>query len=186
MGLFDLFKKKEQALNYDPTNIKISDLDLNWIVEYDLKTWVVKEVARYAWRDGGESWEYKLDSGDDQIYLNVYEDDKLYLSVSKSVKLRSLDEDLPEVIEKDMRPGKKIIYNNITYYLEEEALGHFYDMTHEDKPKGQEVTEWTYYDESEKNLLSIAEWGSLNFSASVGVSAEEHEFSNILPAASES
>lgn len=186
MGFFDLFKKKESKLSYDPSNIKIADLDLNWVLEYDLKTWIVKEVARYDWRGSGESWEYKLDCGDDELYLNVFEDDKLYLSVSKTVKLRAIDEDLPEHIEKNMRPPKKIIYNGVTYYLEEEAIGHYYDLTEDDNPPGDEVTEWTYYDESEKNLLAIAEWGNFNFSAAVGISAAEHEFSNILPAAAES
>ena len=185
MGLFDLFKKKETQTNYDPSNIKITDLDLNWICEYDLKTWVVKEKAKYVWREGGVAYDFKLDSGEEEMWLNIYQDDELYLSVSQSVKPRSIDEDLPEQIEKDMRPPKKLVYNNMTYYLEEESVGHYYDLTKEENPKAQEVTEWTYYDESEQNLIAVAEWGSFNFSASVGVTAEAHEFSNILPASTE-
>ena len=43
MGIFDLFKKKEEEPHYDPTDIKITDLEQGYLLDYDLETWTVKK-----------------------------------------------------------------------------------------------------------------------------------------------
>ncbi|MEO1099612.1 MAG: hypothetical protein AAFX57_17950, partial [Bacteroidota bacterium] len=62
MGLFDFFKKKEKEPEYDVTNLKVSDLDHGFILEYDLKTWEVKEVYEYDWGNNNFSQEYMFHS----------------------------------------------------------------------------------------------------------------------------
>jgi len=182
MGLFDFLKKKDDEPAYDPTNIKITDLDQGWIVEYDLKTWEVKEVFDYDWGNNNFTVEYKLDSGDEQIYLHIDDDDKLYLTVSKPVRVRSLDEDIPEDIEQRKRPPKKIHYQNITYYLDRDSAGYSKERTKSDDDWA-ELISWEYYDESEKNVINITQYDDFEFEASVGIMAETYEFSNILPPA---
>ena len=43
MGLFNFLKKKNKP-TYDVTNMKVTDLDKDFVFEYNLKNWVVKEV----------------------------------------------------------------------------------------------------------------------------------------------
>ena len=69
MGIFDLFKKKEKAPKYDVTNLKVTDLDQGFIFDYDMKSWVVKEVYEYDWGSNNFSHEYKVDSGDEVAFL---------------------------------------------------------------------------------------------------------------------
>lgn len=183
MGLFDFFKKKEKP-SYDPTNIKITDLQKGFVVEYDLKTWVVKEAYEYDWGDNYFTREYKLDSGDDVIYLHVEYDDELYLSVTKKIKLLSIDEDLPEQIEKNERPPKKILYKNKTFYLDEESPGYFKDLSDPAKD-WVELISWDYYDEEDKEIINIEQWGDREFDAAYGQVIKEYEISNILPGTGE-
>ena len=44
--MLNFFKKKKEP-EYDITNITIHDLDFGFILDYDLKSWVVKEVYEY-------------------------------------------------------------------------------------------------------------------------------------------
>ena len=178
MGLFDIFKKKEEQA-YDPTNLKITDLDVGFLVDYNLKSWEVKEVIEYDWGNNNYSAEYKLDSGDDVIFVEVEDDDELFINVNKKIKIRSIDEDLPERIVKKERPPKKLTYKGTKFFKDDESYGY-----HKNRAKKtdewDELISWEYYDEEEKHMLCIEQWGDREFEASFGKVVKEFEFSNIL------
>jgi len=179
MGFFN-FKKKKQERKYDPNNLKITDLQKGFMLDYELKTWEVKEVYEYDWGNNEFSFEYKLDSGDEQVYLSVDEDDGLELTITTKVKIRAIDEDLPEYIANHEKPPKKLIFNNINYFRDSQSAGYFRNM---DTPPEQsaEFIAWDYYDKKEQLTISIEQWGEHDFEASQGKVVEEFEFSNILP-----
>ncbi|MGK7395195.1 MAG: DUF4178 domain-containing protein [Candidatus Cyclobacteriaceae bacterium M3_2C_046] len=179
MGIFDFFKKKKEP-DYDPSNIKITDLQKGFVLEYDLKTWVVSESYEYDWGDHFFTREYKLDSGDESIYLHVEYDDELYLSVTKKIKLLMIDEDLPDYIVEHQHPPKKITYKGTTFYFDEESPGYFRNMS-SSAENWSELISWDYYDETDKHILNIEQWGDREFDAAVGNVVQEFEFSNILP-----
>lgn len=179
MGLFDIFKKKKKE-EYDPNNIRITDLKKGFMLDYDMKTWEVKEMYEYDWGDNFFSFEYKLDCGDDVVYLSVEQEDDVELSIMRKVKIRAVGEDLPEEIAKNEVPPKKLNYNGLTFYKDGESPGYFRNM--DEKPEeSTEFISWDYYDESEKNVITIEQWGEREFEAAVGIVAQEYEFSNILP-----
>jgi len=181
MGLFDLFKKKDKKESYDPTNIRVTDLDKGFVLEYDLKTWVVDAVFEYDWGDNYFSREYKLDSGDDSLFLHVEEDDELYLTVTRKIKVTMIEEDLPEYIEKNEKAPKKIHYKNKTFYLDgNENPGYFRDLSDQQKD-WVELISWDYYDEDDKEYINVEQWGEREFEASAGHAIREFEISNILP-----
>ncbi len=179
MGLFDFFKKKEEP-KYDPTNLKITDLEKGFLVDYDLKSWQVVAVYEYDWGNNNFTREYKLDSGDDVAFLHIEEDDELFLTFTRKIKVRSIDEDLPEKILKKEHPPKKIDYQGIKLYRENETPGYFKDSEKE-TDDWDELISWDYYDEAEEHVLNIEQWGEKEFEASFGKIAKEFEFSNILP-----
>lgn len=181
MGLFDFLKKKEEEPKYDITNLSILDLDQGFILDYDMKSWQVKEVGEYDWGSNNFSREYKLDSGDDVVYLSVENDGELELSISRNIKMHKLGENIIDETIKNEKPPSKIVYHDKTYYLDEDCAGFYNDVT-----KGgddwEELINWEYYDDDEENILSITQWGEREFDASVGKIIKEFEISNIIPA----
>ena len=107
MGIFDLFKKKEKAPKYDVTDLKVTDLDQGFIFDYNMKSWQVKEVYQYDWGKNNFSKEYKIDSGDEVMFLEVEAGAELSLNVSKSIKIRQLGDDIIDKTIKKERPSKK-------------------------------------------------------------------------------
>ncbi|MEA3444208.1 MAG: DUF4178 domain-containing protein [Bacteroidota bacterium] len=184
MGLFDRFKKKEKP-DYDPTNLSVRDFDKGFVFEYDMQNWIVKEAYKYDWGSNSFSKEYKIDNGQEQLFLSVDDGDELEITISKKVKVRLIDEDLPEYIVDHERPPKKLHYKGKTFYQENESPGYFHDMSNSDKDAWDEFIAWDYYDEDEKLVICIEQWEEREFEASYGKVVEEYEISNILPGASE-
>ena len=180
MGIFDFFKKKEEEPSYDPLNMKITDLQKSSVFDYDMKTWIVNAVYEYDWGENNFTREYKINSGDDELYLSVDEDDDLTLSLSRKIKIRAIDEDLPEYIIEHEVPPKKLHFKGKTYYKDSECPGYFKDLDNK-SDQWTEFIVWDYYDEDEKNIISIEQWGEREFEASYGKVVKEFEFSNILP-----
>ncbi|MEO1050277.1 MAG: DUF4178 domain-containing protein [Bacteroidota bacterium] len=180
MGLFDFLKKKNEEPEYDVTNMKVTDLDEGFVFEYDLKTWQVKEVYEYDWGKENFSWEYKIDSGDDVMYLSVEDQGDLALSMTKPIKIRKLDEDIVEEIKKNERPPKKIIWENEVYLLDSDSAGYFCDKT-AGNDEWEELMAWEYFTEDETKTISITQWDEHNIDAAVGKVIKEYEISNIIP-----
>lgn len=181
MGLFDIFKKKEKEPEYDVTNLTIKDLDHGFILEYDLKSWQVKEVYEYDWGHSNFSMEYMLDSGTEKVYLHVENKGELHISVTKPVKILDLDKDLIEKTIKKERPPKKLTWEDEEYRLQTDNAGYFNDRT-KGTDDWEELISWEYYNEGESKLISITQWGERDFEASAGVIIQEYQISNIIPA----
>jgi len=180
MGLFDFFSKKDKTPSYDPTNLKITDLNKGFVFEYDLKNWLVEEAYEYDWGDDYSSREFKISDGSGEWFLSVENDDELFLSISQKIKIRSIDAKLPEIIDKNERPPGKIVYNGIEFFLDEESAGYFRNIANPDS-EGEQVITWEYYDKDEKFVLSLEQWGEFDFEASFGKVINEIEISGILP-----
>ena len=177
MGLLDFFKKKEPY--EDSTNIRVNDLDVGFVFEYDLSTWVVEAIFEYDWGDNYFTREFKVSDGSDIRFLGIEEDDGLQLSLMEKKKVRAIQPDLNDILLSQQKPPKEIIYNGLTYYLEKESPGYFHDIAKGDI--WEEFMSWDFEDEEGKNLICIEQWGEKEFEASVGIAIEEYEISNILP-----
>lgn len=180
MGIFDRFKKKEEP-TYDPANMSVRDLNLGAVLDFDMKSWVVKSIYDYDWGDNFFTREYKIDNGEEQLFLSVEDDDELEITITKKVKIRVIDEDLPEYIVSHDRPPKKLNYQGTTYYQDKESPGFFHDTASKDEEAWDEFISWDYYDEDEKLYICIEQWEEREFEASVGRVVKEYEISNILP-----
>lgn len=180
MGLFDIFKK-DTGPDYDPTNVRLTDLRENFMLDYDLKTWQVVEMYEYDWGDDYFSYEYKLDSGDDTIFLSVVEDDEVEVYVTRKIRISAIDEDIEEAVEEDGKPPKKLHYKGKTFYRDAENAGYFRN-TKQSWDNAAEFVSWDYYDEDEKYILAVEQWGDNTFDAAFGMVEKEFAFSNIIPA----
>lgn len=179
MGIFDRLKKKRE-IDYDPLNIKVTDLQIGFILDYDDKTWEVKDIYEYDWGNHSFSKEYKLRSASETVYLSVEEDDGYELAIFEKVKLRKINNDLPEIILRDEKPPRELVYSGIIFYYDKESPGYFKPQGADEK-EWEEFISWDYYDDSEKHLITIEQWEEDAFEASVGKVIREHEIYNILP-----
>ena len=64
MGFFDLFKgnKNKEEKHYDPLNIKVSDLEKGYLLDYDLETWTVTKMSEYDWGNNFFTREFTIKS----------------------------------------------------------------------------------------------------------------------------
>ena len=179
MGLFDFLKKKKES-EYDITNLKVSDLDEGFVLDYNMKSWVVKEVYQYDWGKNNFTFEYMLDAGDEVTYLHVADEGELFLTLSKTIKIRKLGEDIPERITKSEKAPDTLQYEGTKYYLDADSAGYFNDKT---KGTGdwEELISYDYFDEDETKTICITQWDERNFEASAGIVIKEYEISNITP-----
>lgn len=180
MGMFDFFKKKEEKPSYDPTNIKVTDLNKGFVFEYNLENWVVDAVYEYNWGNNYFSKEYKVSNGTEERFLSVDTDDGVFITFTKKIKVRSIQEDLPEEILKNETPPRKLEYDGKTFYSDGEEIGEFRDLE-DTAAEGAKFISWEYYDDDDKFVLCIEQWGDEDFEASYGVVLKEFEISNILP-----
>lgn len=181
MGLFNFLKKKEEP-EYDVTNMKVTDLAEGFVFDYDLKSWVVKEAYQYDWGKNNFTKEYLIDAGDEKAYLAVAEQGELYLTVTKDIKIQKLGNGIRENIVKTQKAPEMLVYEGVTYYLDEDSAGYFNDIT-KGTDDWEELISYDYLDEDETKCLSITQWDERNFDASAGVVIKEYEISNIVPKA---
>ena len=179
MGLFGLFKKKDE-LDYDPSDVKITDLRTGFLLDYDLKTWRVNEMYEYDWGNSYFTREFLLDAGDEQVYLHVDPNDGMFLTITKNIKVRAIDENLPEYIIEHQKTPPKLAYENIEYYLEKETPGYFSDQPQHDDTWA-ELISWEFYDKDSQFILSVEQWGENDFTAAQGKIIKDFEISNIIP-----
>ena len=179
MGLFGLFKKKKGS-SYDPSNIKVTDLAQGFVFEYNMSTQEVKEEYEYDWGENFFSKEYKINNGEETLFLSVEDDDELSLVMTKKIKLRKIDSDVADSIMKFNEAPREIMYEGKKYFLEKESPGYFRDISN-DASDWDEFVSWDYYDDSEELYICLEQWDEKEFEAAAGITIKEFEISNILP-----
>lgn len=177
--MFDFFKKKKEEPSYDVTNLSLKDLNVGFIFDYDMKSWVVKEVYEYDWGSNNYSKEYKVDSGDEVAFLSIEDDSELTITLTKSIKIRKIEEDVvDEILKTEKAPGK-IHYESEIYYQHSDSAGYFRNCIK--KTDWEELFSWEFYNENEDKIISITQWDERTFEAFAGIVLQPFHFSNIIP-----
>jgi hypothetical protein len=177
MGLADFFRRKQPK--YDSTNIRVTNLDVGFVFEYDLETWEVQACYEYDWGDNFFTQEFKIFNGTKTLFLSVEEDDEVYLSVCEKIRIRQLGDEIQQSLLNDQKAPVSFHYQGKKYFMDKEAPGFYNEVA-----KGDEWVEfisWDYEDESGEFVVSIEQWDEQEFEASAGKRIKEFEISNILP-----
>ncbi|MCT4615677.1 MAG: DUF4178 domain-containing protein [Marinifilaceae bacterium] len=179
MGFFDFFKKNKAQPEYDSTDIRVTDLDLGFVFDYDLKSWEVKAVYQYDWGDDFFSYEYKIFDGEETLFLTLEEDDFLDLSINKKIRFQELGENTFHSFMNDAKAPYSIHYNGETFFYKNEEYGHFNEATKNDN--WLEFKVFNFENKDGSMYISVEQFGEHEFEASVGKAIKEFEISNILP-----
>jgi len=182
MGIFDIFKKKEDVESNDSIHdLGLMDLRIGFFVDYFLATWEVKGAHIYDW-DGDKSYEWQLASSQGTLYLAMETDDEVELSMSKAIDFSELGAKVRDALIKDGDPPNKVTYADTVYTLQEVSGGHFYENGQQSPDvQGREMIAWDYENADGEQYLTIEQWGETEFKASTGWPVQEFQFSNILP-----
>jgi len=178
MSIFDFFSKKDRKSERDPLNLSISTMQSGDYVDYDMKTWMVKQTAHYEWSANDITREWKLVSGNETIYLEMESGDENSWSVSKKINFGHLGDNVRKAIMDKGDPPEKINLDGTEYYLDISGGGYYYESG---KPLSQKLLKWDYSDNQGEKFISIEQWGENEFDASQGIEAHEYQFSNITP-----
>lgn len=179
MGIFDFFKKKETERHFDPLNIKVSDIEKNYLFEYQLETWMVTAMFEYDWGNNFFTREFVVKCGDKKKYLEIEDDGGLTIVFSEDIKKRKLGAAVNNHIDTNNEPPKEIVYEGVIYYLEEKSSGYSRNVENEN---WEELISFTYLDEEEEKTLSITQYSESEFEVTKGIVIKETDISNILPA----
>jgi Domain of unknown function (DUF4178) len=178
MGILDFFKKDKGKDALSVTDLTLSDLEKGYLVDYDLKTWEVLAHNFYDWGDRDISHEWQLSGVDEVVFLEQESDDEDDWSLNRKISFARLGPDIKKQILETGDPPDEIVYDGVTYYMEETAGGHFYQ---DGQSPGKQMLRWSYEDDSGDRYLGIEQWGETDFEASIGQPVETYQFTNILP-----
>ena len=175
-----IFGGKSDKETFDPLrDLTLSKLKVGFLVDYELKTWQVKQRDSYDF-DGDRHYEWKLDAGDDVCFLAKESDSPSKWTVSRPIAFSVLGQNVHDHVRTHEDPPSSIDYEGTQFSLVESGAGHYYQ---DDQDEGEELIYWDYVDSNSKHTLTIQQWGEDEFEASLGLYVSEYEFSNVLPGA---
>ncbi|MDC1106232.1 DUF4178 domain-containing protein [Prolixibacteraceae bacterium] len=177
MGILD-FLRGEKAPSYDPTNIKITDLDEGFVFDYDLQSWTVKRKSIYDWGDNSFSYEYQIFNGTKTMSLSVEEDDEVTVEISTPISITKVDDTLPQYINTHEKAPYSIQFEQKEYRLVSESPGYFQE---DSNSEWEELITWRYESRDSNKLIYIDQWDDMEFEVSISYSIKPYEISNILP-----
>ncbi len=173
-----LFGKEEEVPHYDPIDIKITDLEQGYLLDYDLQTWTVKSMAEYDWGRQYFSREFKIVSLNKTRYLHIEEEEELSVLLYEKIKLKDLGNTVTSYIKSHHTPPEVFVYKNIEFSLQKEHSGYYREIPSNET---EEVMSFSYEDQSGDKLLCIEQWDDEDFEAYIGKSLKPFEIDNILP-----
>lgn len=172
------FEKKEEP-SFDPfTDLVLDKLQPGFLLDYDGKTW---EVTGRHYHDMGDSYrieEWELRSASDEYHLTRGEDEGTYWTWIRRVPIGSIDGRLRSHITKNGDPPDFLDYDGMRFQMDSYGGAKFYRNC---QGPPQPYVYWDYKGEDGYRLLSIQQWGDIDFEAFVGHYVEEYQFTNILP-----
>lgn len=175
--LFNIFKSGRNSGTGGEINLH--SLDMGYILDYEMRSWEIKEVAHYDWGNGFKGKEFKIFDGKETIYL--YVDPALEeISVSHQVNVNEGDilSSKKSILATD-EPLNSLSYDGKEWIIDDESLAEY---KIEGESDWMDLLCWTYVDKATgKEFLTLNRWGEKKVEAYRGNYIKSFEISNILP-----
>jgi hypothetical protein len=176
------FGKKDDEPSVDPLHdLKLSNLQMGYLVDHDLKTWEVKARHSYDFGGGDRTIEWELWSGEERLYLSYDDEDEGCWTLTRKITINAIDPGLKSHIMKNEDPPDTLQFEGVTYHLDSSGGGNFLRGGQNPPPPPQPFLFCDFESEDGEGVLTIEQWGDDDFEASVGTYVEEYQFTNILP-----
>ncbi|MGH1339863.1 MAG: DUF4178 domain-containing protein [Aureispira sp.] len=173
---FNLFgKKKQQEEEEIKIDRDVHDLEVGYILDYNLESWEV--LASYTYRYKGHmAKEYKIRSSGETRFLNVSDSNSLLLSISKEANMNNIDPSLRSSVL-GQNPLARINWQGVAYSLKESSKGQFTDDRLQDWAS---FSSWEYVDAANEKFIYVSRWEDGSVECFVGDYIKEFQISNIL------
>ena len=157
--------------------LTLADLQLGYLVDYDLRTWEVTGRNTYDY-DGDLSEEWQLQSGDEVRFLErSVEDGQTLWTLTRRIDLTAIQEPVAAEITRNEDPPEEIHYQGERFTGVESSSGLFREGG--DGP-GREFIVWTFEGGTD-GVLFLTQWGENDYVAYAGEYVKEYQFTDILP-----
>ena len=113
--VFDFFKKKKKEEEFRIEDLVLSKLKTGFMVDYDMKTYIVAAYNKYQWDEGGVTDEWELKSGNEIWYLERTEEDgEVEWSLCRKLAISELQGDMQvkSCVTKIRRKSSRFRENN--------------------------------------------------------------------------
>ncbi len=174
-----LFGGKEEEPSIDPlADLVLEKLAPGYLVDYDGRTFEVVARHYHDTGDGFRTDDWELRTDGEIHYLNRIEADGAYWTLTRRIPLGMIDERLRSHIQQHGDPPESFDFDGVTFFMQSYGGAKFYK---DGRGPAQPFLYWDYEDEARERVLSIEQWGDIEFEAYVGHYVEEYQFINILP-----
>ncbi len=172
-NLFGNKKKEEEA----PIKIErtVHDLEVGYILDYNLESWEVLASATYRYK-GHMAKEYKIRSSNKTLFLNVSDSNSLLLSMSEEANINQVDSALRSSVLQN-QPIVRLDWKGETYTLKEASQGQYTDDRLQDWAS---FSGWEYVNSGNNKFIYVSRWEDGSVECYVGEYLKEFHISNIL------
>ena len=168
--------------NFDPADLTVLDLEEGFLFEMNGKSYEVFKEFYYDWGDEDYTKEVGITDGENKLFLYMEDDDELELVLSKKIPIRSIQEDLPDLIKTEGEPPKKLKYQGDEYLLDESNSAYCLEGPFDaDSDDWDRFDSWDYINKEGAKLLSVERWGDYEFEAAEGYYIKESDIQDIMP-----
>lgn len=169
-------RKANKDTSDTKVDFEVKDLKKGFILDYDLKSWEVKDVSIYKWANGSADNEYTINGGDGDLFLNLTNSSG-ELSIYWQGDLMKI---WPEFRAK-ARAGENVsnetfVYKNKKYYLA--SNGH---AAVKSLKESFNMENWLFQSEDGSSFISFNKYEDDFVEAYEGKALSKHAVSNILP-----
>lgn len=168
-------RKANKSTGDTQVDFEVKDLKKGFILDYDLKSWEVQDVAVYEWDNGVKDYEYTIFDGKEKQFLN-YESASGNISVYWKSQINEIWGDFRAMIRK----GEDITNETFTvggseFYFAGEGAARVKSMT-----ETFHMTNWLFQSDDNR-YISFNKYEDGFLEAYEGIGLSPHAVSNILP-----
>lgn len=174
--LFGAKKTSEGVVNDAQIEYSVADIKKGFILDYDLRSWEVKDVAVYTWDNGVKEYEYHIFDGRQNLFLGYAPSDNTVNIFWEAV----MDKVWPQARE-NIRKEKDLTamefeYEGKKYHFAGEGVAMIKNSTEK-----FEMQNWLFESSDGENIISFNKYEDKTLGVYVGKWLEFHQISNILP-----
>jgi len=175
-----LFGSGKREPDIDPlTDLVLEKLEPGYLVDYDGRTYEVAARHHHDTGDGFRTDEWELRADDGVIhFLNRVEAEGVYWTLTRRIPIGMIDDRLKGYIQEHGDPPESVSHEGIDYFMQSYGGAKFY---RNGRGPAQPFLYWDYEDAARERVLTIEQWGDIEFHAYVGNYVEEYQFGTILP-----
>lgn len=169
-------KKARKGGSDEQIDFEVADLKKGFILDYDFRSWEVKDVVVYTWDNGVKDYEYNIYDGRDMKFLN-------YETVGNSISIfweGHINDVWPDARGK-IRNNQDITNSEFVY----KGQKFFFSGEGTARVKSSSETfgmqNWLFENDSDDTLISFNKYEDNSMEVYVGKKLKTHEISNILP-----